>query len=467
MTAPSFWFSKRALSLYCFLVLHCAAIVNFANFKKDYLLQARGRPTLFKNDVMSQQRPVDQGSLQNRSEAQLSHCTKIHAQIRAVSDTGCITRCPSVRVLYCPHCRQSEYPIDVFVNQNLRCLVLTDVACVEDSMIDGVLWNFVNFPKPEQQNFGKPERNATNRNQIWFAESIETDAPPYWLRPIGATSWMSSMNYARHYGANTDFPVDNVAGLATWAKTESSVLDAKTHSIIYMSSNCVTQSERDDFVQRASLFMDITSVGSCVKNSDIPLRLKHLEEDSGGNSRRGSWKNYTIGAHALLLPYRFRLLIISTICDDYWAEKVNQTLAAGVIPIYLGMPNSHDWDPGLVAGVHPAMIHVQDFDGLSELSQFIQSLGADTDEARLRRRRYLEYQDAPPAMFPRHAHEQLEKTGGLKWTEFICQRLYDGDSKRRIDVQRPCAGPWWKFLESMGKDLTRWGCTDEWPCNRV
>jgi hypothetical protein len=232
-----------------------------------------------------------------------------------------------------------------------------------------------------------------------------------------------------------------------------------------MASNCQVQSERDDFVLRASYFMDIASVGSCVHNTDVPVRIKHLEEDADGNSLRQQWKNYGPAAHAILSIYRFRMLVISTICIDYWAEKVEQTLRAGAIPIYLGLPNSHAWDPGIAAGVHPAMIHVQDFDGLAELADFVHKLGADTETARVRRLRYHEYQGKEPVMFPRHGEHLLSLTNGTSWEEFVCQRTHDGDPKRRTGEQLPCVGTWWKYLESIGKNLTLWGCTNASPCS--
>lgn len=49
----------------------------------------------------------------------------------------------------------------------------------------------------------------------------------------------------------------------------------------------------------------------------------------------------------------------------------------GTIPIYLGAPNGHEYDPGLAAGVHPAMIHASDFASLAQLVRHVQQLLAD------------------------------------------------------------------------------------------
>jgi len=172
------------------------------------------------------------------------------------------------------------------------------------------------------------------------------------MRPIGDPDWMSAMNYARHYEMNADFPTAWGRGsYMLWnTSLSSSMLAGKTHSIVYIASNCLTQSHRDDFVVRASRFFDIDSQGECERNKDTQLRLQSIERGSDGLSVRTKWdKRMYTGAAALLAPYRFRMLIVSSLCNDYFSEKIAQTLKAGVIPLYLGMPNSHSWDPGLAA----------------------------------------------------------------------------------------------------------------------
>jgi hypothetical protein len=349
-----------------------------------------------------------------------------------------------------------------------RCAFLSDTECSTSGQIDGVVWNGVHPSAPAHWPEGGDRRTPANRHQIWFAWSHEVHAPPHWPRLIGDGQWMASMNYGYHFGTNADFPVAALSAFhfdQPQPGSGEALFNGKTQSILYLSSNCKTQSERDDFMRRASLYMDIDSLGQCEHNKDIPLRLKTLEEDSEGRNVRQRWGNYGPGNRAILKNYRFRLLVISTLCDDYFAEKVKQTLQAGVIPIYLGMPNSHDWDPGIAAGVHPAMIHVQDFDGLLELAKFVRALGADTNDARERRLRYFEYLRKPPSVFPRHREQWMEKSDNItSWDEFVCRRVHDGDPGRKIDAQRRCRGPWWQYFDSIGKNLSRWGCNAQQPC---
>jgi len=362
-----------------------------------------------------------------------------------------------VKIIDCANCAEKEGEIKI--GGGKRCFL--SKSCSDERLMDSTIWDGRNLIG----SFPFARRDAANKHQIWFTRATETHALPYAHRAIGDAAWMAPMNYARHFGVNTDFPgFSQLPRKKSWPKLKRSLLDKKTEGIVYMASNCQVQSERDDFVLRASYFMDVASVGSCVHNTDIPVRIKHLEEDADGNSLRQQWKNYGPAAHEILSIYRFRLLIISTICIDYWAEKVEQTLRAGAIPIYLGLPNSHDWDPGIVAGVHPAMIHVQDFDSLAELADFVNKLGADTESARVRRHRYHEYQGKEPVMFPRHGEHLLNLTGGASWEEFVCQRTHDGDPNRSIGEQLPCSGTWWNYLKTIGKNLTLWGCTITSPC---
>ena len=115
----------------------------------------------------------------------------------------------------------------------------------------------------------------------------------------------------------------------------------------------------------------------------------------------------------------------------------------------------HDWDPGIAAGVHPAMIHIQDFDGIAELSDFVLELGADSEEAPLRRHKYLEYQTQPPSMFPRHGERFTNRSDKGDWGKYVCERVHEGNVERLVEPQLPCLGTWWHFLESLGKNLSK------------
>jgi hypothetical protein len=396
------------------------------------------------------------------SNGHLSNFTGFHARDSekiTYSDQGCSTllrlRSEGVKIINCASCIEQGGNIKA---RNVSCFLSKE--CRDNEIVDGVLWGGGSI-----DHFPEARRDAASKHQIWIVRAIETHALPYVNRSIGDAAWMSPMNYARHFGTNTDFPGYGIPQRRSWPKLEQPLLDKKTVGILYMTSNCEVQSERDDFARRASYFMDISSVGSCFHNTDVPLRIKHLEEDADGKNLRQRWGDYGPAAHEIVSMYRFRLVIISSFCVDYYAEKIEQTLNAGAIPIYLGMPNSHDWDPGIAAGVHPAMIHVQDFNSLSELADFVNELGADTESARARRLRYFEYRGKEPFMFPRHWKKMLSLTGGEGWLEFVCRRTHDGDPGRRAGEQAPCSGPWWKYFEMIGKNLTLWGCSGISPCS--
>jgi hypothetical protein len=347
-----------------------------------------------------------------------------------------------------------------------RCALLRLNECSADGRNDAKLWDSTNNGitswTPDQ---------LQHHGQVWFAYSSEAHND-LWQRRIGDAKWMAPMNYAAHFGANTDFTWGLDYNLSWTSEVPSpKMMAAKTGGILYLSSNCNVASQRDDLVRRAMLSMKIDSLGKCLHNRDWPAKLKLLEFDRSGTSLRETWGNYRVAEKALLEMYRFRWLAISTICKDYIAEKIQNTLLAGTIPIYIGMPNSHDWDPGIAAGVHPAMIHIQDFDSMSSLVAFVQAINVDTDDARSRRGRYFEYTRVPSNSYsyPRHRQHQYNKTNPkhLSWEQYICQKTHDASGKKKLPVAAPqsrCEGSWWKYFKSLGKDLRRWGCPTKDSC---
>lgn len=303
------------------------------------------------------------------------------------------------------------------------------------------------------------------RKQIWFALATEVESGQ--KRFIGDPSFMSMINYAIHYLPNADYPsaLRHAPSIQSNLKFKLPPMEAKTKGIMYMSSNCDTSSKRDDLVQRLMLHLDIDSIGNCLHNHDAPLRLRSLEFDKEGRKRRDKWNSTFYDSEAAIMSaYHFRVLIPNSLCDDYIAEKIFNTLSAGVIPIYLGMPNVRDWDPGLVAGLHPAMIFVQDFDSLQELTDFVTALGADTEKARKRRLRYFEFVQSPPDFYPAHRERLMNRTEGLDMRTWLCKRTYRGDPLRHVPVQSSCRGAWFEYFRDLGKDLRKWGCESATYC---
>jgi hypothetical protein len=301
---------------------------------------------------------------------------------------------------------------------------------------------------------------------------------------------MAPINYARYYGLGADYPIVPVpVSLAPSSSHRAAgnrralgsdptapfgsgfvprrpigeLLGAKSQGVLYLSSQCDTESDRDDFVRRAMKFMDIDSIGKCAHNKDWPVRLADAEFDADGTSLRQKWGAYDHSTGLLTATYKFRLVILSSIFDDYIAEKIRQTLVVGTIPIYLGMPNAHMWDPGLVAGVHPAIIHVTDFVSMAELADHLRDLSLDTEAARSKRARYFEYlEKLPIPTYPQHAAKIKAKwSGENKWLEFICHRTHTGDPNHLATAQGPTRGDWKHYFSSLGKDLTQWGVPGE------
>lgn len=350
------------------------------------------------------------------------------------------------------------------INMSLgrQCSFLADYECTEEyPTTHGRVYDYAWYHYS-----AAPRRTSANRDEVWFARSwevaVQNGRQP---RPIADSQWMRPINYASFFGDAADYPLPPPSfGSFRPTRPIKQLLDNKTQSVLYLSSSCrphfAVDSDRDDFIRRASRFFDIDSLGACEHNKDWPLRYHHLEFDGDGISHRERWADYSAGINAVLADYKFRVVIINSIIDDYIAEKIAWTLRFGTIPIYLGMPNAHKYDPGLVAGVHPAMVHIADFTSMSKLAQHVRNLTLDTAAARTERARYFEYLDVPQEPnYPQHAAQLEEKWGRstYAWDEFVCEYTHIGDPSHRAAVQGATRGDWKSYFASLGKDLTVWG----------
>jgi hypothetical protein len=240
--------------------------------------------------------------------------------------------------------------------------------------------------------------------------------------------------------------------------------------ILYLATNCATASARDTFVSALSQYVDIDSIGGCIHNHEFPSTLHSLEYDDieTKSSKRLSWKGYSEPANALASRYQFRLVIPNSLCTDYVTEKFFESLANGVIPIYIGSPNSsHDWDPGISAGVHPAVIHVIDFSSIEALAEHI--LHVTLNETLYQS--YFEYLNTPDSVhYPRHLHRLLQQGGRIteggefinSFQEFACLKLLQARQARRANAGQPvhmntakitpsCFGNWTNVVRQQHK----------------
>eukprot|EP00775_Hariotina_reticulata_P009873 gene9873-10031_t len=110
----------------------------------------------------------------------------------------------------------------------------------------------------------------------------------------------------------------------------------KLNAILHISSNCKTNSHREDAVsslqeqlQQQKSSLQLHSYGECARN----MGEKELKELA------------SLGVTKLSRRYKFCLAMENTIEMDYITEKVYHALESGCIPIYYGAPNVNDYIP--------------------------------------------------------------------------------------------------------------------------
>jgi hypothetical protein len=261
---------------------------------------------------------------------------------------------------------------------NGACVFVADDRCCEQA--DGLLWD-VRFRGNLKYSAARlADLRQANPHQVWIAESTETYQSKL-KRPLINPNVMKHMDYVAYWGLSADYPLlpnydyrNQVhRDLLAWpgrnvtfqaSESLSDLLAAKTGGVLYLSSYCTGNrkanfrgSGRDSFVRRMMTYLHVDSLGACLNNAQADAH------DSGTPFRAS--------AADLIAKYKFRVVLPNSLCEDYVVEKFSQTVLHATIPIFLGAPSGKNFDPGLAAGVHPAAIHVADFEGFEQLVEHI------------------------------------------------------------------------------------------------
>lgn len=159
--------------------------------------------------------------------------------------------------------------------------------------------------------------------------------------------------------SDTDFseaPINLVA-----SSTPGSIPGNHTHcetsweekkEILFLVSNCNSGSGRESFVAQFMQHIPVESLGLCFHNKPFPESVHDLEVDpKTGLSKRAAWGDWETALRATLCFYKFQLIVANCLCDDYMDEKLAYALEYGILPIYLGMTNVDDFDPGLQSDI--------------------------------------------------------------------------------------------------------------------
>lgn len=212
-----------------------------------------------------------------------------------------------------------------------------------------------------------------NPHQIWAF--FASEAPP--KRAISTAPVYHLMNITGFFGKEADYSYSEI-DLVWWKHWDrESILKADMwvhkgsmgrSDILFLQSNCNTNSRRESLVGELMKHISVDAVGSCLRNIRVSTHKYVLIR------YHSEWRKHAIHVKSM---WKFVLAFENTIYPDYVTEKLVQCFYAGSIPIYLGTSNVDDYDPGKIAGVHTAIISVRDFDNVQSLAAHIRQVSTN------------------------------------------------------------------------------------------
>ncbi|XP_049870331.1 alpha-(1,3)-fucosyltransferase 10-like [Pectinophora gossypiella] len=177
-----------------------------------------------------------------------------------------------------------------------------------------------------------------------------------------------SATFSRH--SDVPLPLMALRGIESITSTLYFVETGKKNTflaeiapVIFLQSNCIASSGRDEFVTDLMKYIQVDSYGICLHNKDLPLHRMYLHFKT--------YIDHLYGQELLIFMarYKFIIAIENGICSDYMTEKLWRAIEIGVVPIYYGSPLVRDWLPN-----NKSAILVEDFATPELLSQHLHYL---------------------------------------------------------------------------------------------
>ena len=118
---------------------------------------------------------------------------------------------------------------------------------------------------------------------------------------------------------------------------------------------------------------------------------------------------------------------------------------------------------GIIAGVHPAMIHVIDFDSLDSLAKHVEKVSTNRTLYMLHFE-YIKHKKKWEHRYPRHIQAiRKKRLDSIDEEGFVC-KIVQTQQTRKEKVVKPkiaqhphhCYGRWDTFLDGIGKNLSVW-----------
>jgi len=166
--------------------------------------------------------------------------------------------------------------------------------------------------------------------------------------------------------------------------------DPEALASIFVSNCGLVKSGRNSWIQELMKHITVHSFGRCYNNK--------RQED------RGCTQPHWDGKLCVIKQYKFYLAFENSIDVSYVTEKYWQTLYTGTVPVYIGAPNIHEFDPLYEPGPNgevvpdwkpKSIIRVTDFKNAEELANFLKDLANDEE----RYNSYLAWKNVPPSPY--------------------------------------------------------------------
>jgi hypothetical protein len=142
-----------------------------------------------------------------------------------------------------------------------------------------------------------------------------------------------------------------------------------TAPIHWMNSNCITISNRTEYMNELMLHIPVDSWGACGRNKgpELPPEIAKIHGAPNNASHyNGKWK---ASKKAMIKHYKFTIAIENNFEHDYVTEKLWQPLAAGSVPLYYGAPNVDEWLP-----CDNCIIDLRQFANQKEAAEYIKTV---------------------------------------------------------------------------------------------
>ncbi|KAI1294997.1 Alpha 1,3 fucosyltransferase [Mortierella claussenii] len=199
-----------------------------------------------------------------------------------------------------------------------------------------------------------PKEDAINNKKAWFTYHWDSDFIFSYFT-AGSTHPGAFINLV------TRPPLHTLASKIQFRKTGFHPLDNRPLApIAWVVSNCKAISGRHYMVNQLLKYINIDIYGHCIRNRAWPQTP----------TSDGGMKDMDIVE--LISHYKFYLAIENGNCEDYVTEKLEQTFAAGAVPVVDGPEDYSRFMPA-----HKSLIRYDDYGSPQRLAEYLTELDQD------------------------------------------------------------------------------------------